>query len=290
VGEEVSSAPATQVPAGLFGGEEGEAQVKTLQGARDLPKLTEDPVSVKLDTAFLKATEGRTATRFAVAVDPTDLELELDVDPAEYLAGAQVWLRVSKNGAPVYQDVFEPNASALADISQLYLDELTTVPLAPGDYEATLQLTNGDGRGGRSEFPLAVPSMEGRLGLSSVMVTKAQGETIPKAEAAGDDFVAFRVGNYIVKPAVGTDFRAGDTLALAVQVYGSSKATLEYDLYKDGRLANSLEPVQLNTLPRTDIQLIPVVEAWPSGSYAFKVTATAGGESITREAKFRVRK
>ncbi len=287
-GDSFSSAPMKAVPASLFGADAVEVEV--LKGVKELPSLSEDPVALTLDTAYLKATEGRTAARFVVAIDPTDLELELDVDPGEFLAAAKVWLRVTKNGEPVYQDVFEANPAALADLSGLYVDELTTVPLPPGDYQATVLLTDDDGRGGSAELLVKVPSMGGPLGVSSLILTKAIGGTIPKAEASADDFVAFRVGNYVVRPHVGGEFRAGDTLALVVQVYNAASATLEYDLYKDGRLANSLDPVQLKTLPQTDIQLIEVLEVWPSGSYAFKVTAISGGESITREVKFRVRK
>lgn len=287
-GERVSSAPLEQPPAELFGAGAGEVEV--LEGARDLPELTEDPVTVTLDTAFFKATEGRTATRFVVAVDPVDVELELDVDPAAWLAKAVVWLRVERDGEPVYQDAFEPNPAALADLSEGYVDELTTVPLTPGAYRATVVLTDGDGRGGRVTESVELPALGGGLGLSSLILAKAEGGDIPKATGSEEDFVAFRVGNYVVRPHVSGEFRPGDTLALVVQAYDAPSASLEYTLFKDGRAANSLEPVRLAPLPATDIQLIEVLDVWPAGAYAFRVTAGSGPDAPTREVSFRVRK
>ena len=286
--QKVSDAPNQPPPAELFGGEGGEVQV--LEGASELPELKEDPVTVTLDTAFFKATEGRTATRFVVALDPTDVELELDVDPAAWLPKAQIWLRVARGGEPVYQDVFEANPAALADLASGYVDELTTVPLAPGKYEVTVLLTDAEGRGGSTTQALDLPALGQGLGLSSLILAKAVDGGLPKAEGGDDEFVAFRVGQYVVKPHVSAEFRPGDTLALVVQAYDASSATLEYTLYKDGRAANSLEPVQLKPLPATDIQLIDVLDVWPAGSYAFKVTAGSGSEAQTREVKFRVRK
>ena len=265
---------------------------------KPMPVLAKDQVGLAVTEDFFKAASARTFVRIMVVVDPSDVEMELSIPPTQNLAKAQLWLHVDDaSGKTIHQE-----SVALAGLASAtdtaWLVEVG-VPLAPGDYKITALLTDADdkGNGGRKVFDVTVPAYAEGLALSSAVVAKSpkgSGEGgLPSAQATPDGSLQpFQIGNFIVRPELGSVFGRGDTLALVVQVYGSQPATLGYDLYYDGSFQNSTEPQKVDQLPSTEIQLFEITPAYKDGSYAIKVTASdpkVPAVKVEREVKFRVK-
>ena len=256
----------------------------------DLPVLTEDALPLQVSADNFKAAAGRTFVRLMPQLNPAAIDLELGVDPAAYKAGAVLWLRVEKDGAVVHQA-----SMPLSDLGagEPWLAEFG-VPLGTGIHHVTALVIDKGGKGGKKVMDVDVPTFGGAVALSSVVLAKADaaaGEAgLPKAKPTADGSLApFQIGNYTVVPQVPPVFKRGDTIALVVQVYGSSKATVEYDLYREGSYQSTTDPEQLNTLPVTDIQQFTVTPEYTDGAYEFHVTAKSGGTEATRKVSFRIK-
>lgn len=284
----VSTAPAQELPADLF---PVAAAGSTLLA---LPALTVDAVKPLVLPHFFKALEGKTLARFAYAIDPTDVELELDSTPEAYAAKAQAWLQVERGGQPLWQDRVVLAQSAPLVQDGLWLLEFS-VPLPPGEYTWTAVVTDGAGKGGRATGPLVVPSLSG-LGLSSVLIVQAEGTgdaaTLPLApDAAAVDLAPFQVGKYLARPRVKGSFKAGETLVVVYQVYGTQPSTVSCHFFRDGKYQPGLDDTNVTQYPFQEALMQDVTDAWPAGSYKVVVTATDKADpskTVSQEASFRV--
>ena len=284
-GAPISSAPGREMPSTLF------PPVEIAGTIEPLPTLTKSGLPIRLSQEFFKASAGRTFTRFLLVVDPSDVELELGGDPAVFSASATAWLRVEQAGNPVWQGN-ATLASLQATASTPWLAELS-VPLPPGTYQATALVLDAQGAGGSTTSEVIVPAYGGKLSVSSPVVARVGAEGLPRAAAAeAEGLLPFQVGNYIVRPALGGTFRRGDSVAFVLQAYDAPAATITYRLQRDGVFQSELDPIEIKSLPATQIQVVDIAPAFTDGSYEMRVTVTNASdpsEKVVVSMPFRVR-
>lgn len=261
-----SAAPAVEPPAGLF------PPIEAAAGLAALPVLARQGLPLTTSQEFFKASAGRTFTRFLVSVDPLDIEMELSGDPAVYGQSAEAYVRVEQAGTAIWQESMTL-AAANATASSPWLLDLS-VPLPPGKYQATALVKDAALAGGSKTWEVEVPAFSGPLTLSSPVVALAVDGSLPRAEGAAEDkLLPFQIGNYIVRPVPGAQFKRGQSAAFVVQVYGDVQgATIEYDLYNEGVYQSSLEPTRIQSLPSTQITIQDISKVFPDGSYQLRVT------------------
>ena len=153
-------------------------------------------------------------------------------------------MRVEQAGSALWQGQVK-----LADVdatdSTPWLAELS-VPLPPGKYQVTALVKDAQGAGGMKAWDVDVPAFGGKLALSTPVVARASGDGLPKADGSGEALLPFQIGNFIVRPMIGAQFKRGESAAFVVQVYGDAPAaTIEYGLYRDGVWQSTLEPTQV---------------------------------------------
>ena len=284
----VSRTPVTVPPGDLF------AQLGYGEPFEALPSVAHDDLPLKALTAFFQGVDGRTFSRIVVAVDPSDIELNLEVPPADFQTSADAWLRVEQSGQPIFQREIPAGTGGLAHLGGHWGADFS-LPLLPGEYDWTAVVVDASGRGGRETGTLTVPALTGEIALSSVVLGSAvtiegkQGLPKPKPKDGGEP-APFQVGTYEVRPRTPAVFKRGETLAVVVQVYNAASASVDFDVYMNGVLQGTVETVELKALPATEIQLIDVLEQWPDAAYKIVVVATDEAKNkVSQEVAFRVK-
>jgi hypothetical protein len=283
--ETVSEAPAEELPADLH------AQVTMGGQIAALPELKKDVLRPAVTPYFFKAHEAKTYSRFAVAIRHADLEIDLEVVPAQWLPTATVWFQVEQDAAAVFQTSVKAGEPPLPVVAGSSLAEVG-VPLLPGAYTYTVAVVDGEGVGGRVTGSVTVPSLQGALGLSTPVVAKAGADgALPVAPPPGSagELHPFQVGKYLALPE--SDFKVGETVAVVLQIYNAPAVFLEYEVYVNDVSGGALPPIEASE-QNTEIQLFELVEGWPPGSYKVVVTATDArnkARTARQEATFRVR-
>lgn len=162
--------------------------------------------------------------------------------------------------------------------------------LAPGNYSASLAVTEGDQTVAAATLPLRVPAPDSPLAASSLLVSAGVGSATGKADAA------FRFGPVEVLPRADAAFSRSESLWYFVQlanVSDAGKVTQELRLRHGTATvaAKPPSPAKLETIGPGRYALgyeIPLAGLDP-GSYVLYLTVRDGdGHSVLRRADFRI--
>jgi GWxTD domain-containing protein len=162
--------------------------------------------------------------------------------------------------------------------------------LPPGNYSASLAVTEGDQTVAAATLPLRVPAPDSPLAASSLLVSAGVGSATGKADEA------FRFGPVEVLPRADAAFSPSESLWYFVQlanVSDAAKVTQELRL-RHGAATVAIKPAtpaKLETIAPGRYALgyeIPLAGLEP-GSYVLYLTVRDGeGHSVLRRADFRV--
>lgn len=253
---------------------------------------------LKMDIGFdfLRASDGST---FALLNAAVPLSAFAPAGPgAPVIPNVTVVARLSPadGGEPI--DVGEAAFSPAPTNGQARGDDLLVfqarVPLRPGRYglyigmfeRIRLQAAN-------LRSTIDIPDLAGPLTLSSI----ALGRSIrPLPEGAGGYNRPFRVSDFEFIPAVGSQYRSGETFAALWQIYTAGPAGTGSGLQATSRFYRTSEGEEKPVgKPRVieDAEAVQgfsvVLDGWPAGSYRFEVSVRdREGRTSVRSAGFRI--
>ena len=198
-------------------------------------------------------------------------------------------IRPEAGGADVATGSEPGEVSSLLPVARPGRVILRRFDLPPGNYSASLALTEGEKPLAAATIPVRVPALDGPLAVSSLLVSAGVG-----AQKGSDE--AFRFGPVEVLPRADAAFSRSESLWYFVQlanVSDAEKITQELRLRHGAAAvaANPAAPAKLETIAPGRYAFgyeIPLSGLEP-GSYVLYVTVRDGeGHSALRRADFRV--
>lgn len=168
------------------------------------------------------------------------------------------------------------------------------LPLAPGSYSVSLALTGESDRLlASATLPLTVPAVEGKFGVSSILLT------LGPASAPASRDRSFVFGGTAVPPRADSLFRGSQSLwyfVLVANPTDASKTFLEPRLRRNGQPAGGVSPFAAKLQPIGGARFLAGIElplaTLPAGDYVLYLTVRDGMGSAApaevRRAEFRL--